>query len=582
MRNKLVALLLCVTMVAGVLTGCGNSGHVKDDSINKSSEGRSEESDLEWMNTESQLPVVKDGYEKTLRIYARNTSNYGDPYKSWFYKYLTEEFNVKLEITTYTSDNMNEFLSLAFASGNLPDIILGGEDFFTPSNLIKFGKEEGQLLDLADYIHDETIMPSLSALYKENTTWPTNITDSEGHVWSLGRINDPEALGETLRIFYNYDWLEELNLEAPTTIEEFITVMKTIKDAGLCAYPVGGTASCEPVGSVILNALGYLNYSDDPDGSDVTLRNGKVVLPYYDREAYPEYLKIMNKLYTEGLIHPDFYTLDADTSKGILSEGVGFICQAPFVYINDYTSYWGGVPMTSAYNDTHQVPPSKGAFTAGSAVVTSSCKEPELALRFLDCWYNEEIKVEYLSGNGPDMDETDILYGMTKGYDTQTNQFTDYIEHQGDYVSQNDYLEKHIKAWENCLGLCSMWEPYSRADHIAQVPDIYSEKYQKPSDARHDNTSQDPGFRYALLDTISPYYNLNAFPAYVYLDSETAVKMNNLKVAMDEYASQEIAKFVVGERALTDEELNDYFNTLSSLGADDYVKAYANSYTPVK
>ena len=51
---------------------------------------------------------------------------------------------------------------------------------------------------------------------------------------------------------------------------------------------------------------------------------------------------------------------------------------------------------------------------------------------------------------------------------------------------------------------------------------------------------------------------------------------------MDEYAKQEMAKFVTGKRALTEAELENYFSTLESLGAKEYVQAYADYYKSAK
>ena len=119
----------------------------------------------DWMNTDGDLPIVKEGTEKTLTLYVEQTSEYGKPEDSWFYKFIEEEMNIKLDVTTYTGDNKSEFLSLAFASNELPDIIIGAN--FSTSELLNYGEVEGQLLDLAPYIN-ETYMPNLYGIYQEN------------------------------------------------------------------------------------------------------------------------------------------------------------------------------------------------------------------------------------------------------------------------------------------------------------------------------------------------------------------------------------------------------------------------------
>lgn len=565
-RKQMLALLLGMTMAAStVCMGSANEG---------GSDGTAVTEAPEWMNTDSIFPLVKDGYEKTLTIYARNGADYGDPEESWVYKYLTEECNINLEITTFTADNADEFLSLAFAGNDLPDIIIGAN--FTADELVKYGVQEGQIVDIAPYLN-ETIMPNLSTVYGDYPSYKSAVTDSEGHMWSVGYIQNPEAQGESLRFFYNYDWLEELGLEVPGTVDEFIAAMKAIKEAGYSEYPIGGSASLDNPGIVILNALGYLSYSSDADGSEITLRDGKVVLPYYDSEVFPEYLKIMNQLYTEGLLHPDFFSMDTTTTSAEMSKKPGFLVQAPFVYIADeYTSYWGGSPLTSEWNETAQSPISANSLSAGNTVITSACEEPELACRFLDIWYNTEVAITDRTFNGPFSDETDILYDMVSGKDRETNEWIDYANNPEQYSSIIDYLNKEIKAWENAHGLAL---PYLYQEHEF-VFDFSS--YEDWSDARHELLNQDPGFRYQLLDTISPYYTDEVYPVNVYLTPETSSAMQNLKVAMDEYSSQEIAKFIIGERELTEEELNDYFDTLTSLGADEYLQTYTDYYASLQ
>ena len=66
--------------------------------------------------------------------------------------------------------------------------------------------------------------------------------------------------------------------------------------------------------------MGYLGAN--AYGSNICLRNGQVVLPIADREVFGEYLKIMNQLYEEELIHPDFFTMDQSTTSAFLAEGV--------------------------------------------------------------------------------------------------------------------------------------------------------------------------------------------------------------------------------------------------------------------
>ena len=303
----------------------------------------------EWLNTEGTLPVVKEGTDKKLSIYVLQAADAAKPEDTWMYRYLTEEMSLDLEFTTFTSENRDEFISLAFASGELPDIIIGAS--FTAAELLKYGELEEQILDLTPYIN-ETNMPNLTGVYEQYPSFKEAVTDAEGNVWSLGFISNPTERGYLGRAFVNYDWLEQCGLEVPETLDEFIDTMTTFKEKGLAEYPIGGSWTTENPSVYILNALGYTGAVGK--GFSICLRDGEVVLPYADRERFGEYLKVMNQLYEEGLIHRDFFTMDYATTSAELAKGTGFITQAPFVYTSDYTQYWAAMPLTSEWNDTPQ------------------------------------------------------------------------------------------------------------------------------------------------------------------------------------------------------------------------------------
>lgn len=586
MKNKkrFTTLSLAFAMLLS-LAACGKqnvdstqqSQNTFSESAATSSTGNAEASsnELDWLNTTGGLPIVKEGTEKTLSIYVLQTIDHGAPEESWLYRYLTEEMNINLEFTTFTSENQAEFLSLAFVGDSLPDIIIGGN--FSTTDLMKYGVNEGQLLDLAPYIND-TYMPNLTSLYTEHPSYRSYVTDTNGHVWSLGYISNDKERGRIDRAFLNYDWLEECGLPVPTTLDDFIETMRIFKEKGLCDYPIGGSFALENPGQYIMNALGYVG--NDANGNSICLRDGEVVYPAADCERFGDFLKVMNQLYTEGLIHPDFYTMDSSTTKAFIAEGTGFISQAPFVYVSDYDQYWGAVPLTSQWNDTAQWPNSSWALSSGAAVVTSACDEPELAAKFLDFFYDSDNYDRSIEG--PLSSETDILYDMVSGREIKEDGSILYpdIEANPDaYANTNDYLFKHVGIWQaGSIGYAGFTFDQP-ANGYPGEPDLT--QYKDPSVLRKELPNGEKAFRIGLQTTLSNYVNVERYPT-VYFDADIGTELDNLKTTMWEYAQQEIAKFVTGTRPLTDKELEDYFDTLDDLGAQEYVKVYADYYESIQ
>lgn len=535
----------------------------------------------EWMNTEGTFPIVKEGNEKTLTIYVKQVADAGKPEDTWMYHYLTENMNINLEFTSFTDENRDEFLSLAFASGELPDIIIGGN--FSAEELVKYGGWEGQIINIDPYIN-ETYMPNLSSVYEQYPSFKNVVTDSEGNVWSLGFIANPTERGNLSRAFINYDWLDECGLKVPETLDEFIDAMKTFKEKGLAEYPIGGSWAAENPSFYILNALGYTGAGGK--GFDICLRDGEVVLPYADRERFGDYLKVMNQLYEEGLIHKDFFTMDYSSTSAELAKGTGFVSQAPFVYCADYTQYWAAMPLTSEYNSTPQWF-SNNPLSAGGAVITSSCEEPELAAKFLDYFYDVETDGYRLSIIGPEASQTDLLYDMVGGREQNESGawlYKDYESNKDSYASANDYLAKKVRIWtSNIIGF-DAWT-FDKNSPAYTGEEDWSQ-YEDTSVLRKENEvvsgSAEKCWRVALETVVTEYVAEEVFPKIVYLDADTSEEIKNMKTAMEEYATQEIAKFIIGSKELTDKNLNDYFDTLDSLGASDVVQTYADYYETVK
>lgn len=484
--------------------------------------------------------------------------------------------NINLEIESFTADNQNEYLTLVFADGDLPDIIISS-GYFDAATLVKYGVKEGQILDLAPYINEENT-PNLYGIYQENPDYKVPVTDAEGHMWSLGQIAETNEKGQITRPFLNYDWLEEAGLDVPKTLDEFTNVLREFKKRGDDIYPLaGGMATLNPC-AYILNAFGY--NTSNANGLGIALRDGEVVLPAADKEVWPEYLKLMNTYYTEGLIHPDFYTADKDTIKALASSGKnGFMMQAPFVYTTEFTEWWGALPLTSEYNST-AFWPAANSVKAGNFVVSADCEEPELALAFADWFF--EINEEYMysnyqmSLNGPFADQTDILFGLegrTMDLETGAMTYLDYEKMKDSYASKNDYLADKVHLWASGnLG-------YAGATKIGYG---HLDSSEDLSAMRHDfGHNGEIHFRTAMYDTVVPYVQ-TGFPSNVYFDADKTDELADIEIAFTDYIKQETAKFVTGAKPITDEELGKYFAELEKLGVYNYVQAYADYYNSMK
>lgn len=567
MKRMLTAVLAVIMLLS--MAACG--GSQQGDEPPKSD-------DLSWLNTDGTLPMVAEGTEKTLHIAVRMYEDSGDPEDQWFYKFVEEEMNINLEVDRFTAANANEFISMIMADGDLPDIIIGAS--LGSGSLVGYGAE-GLIADLAPYITPENA-PNLYKLYNEQPEYKSFVSDKEGHIWSLGFVTDPYARGVIPRAFINYDWLEEAGLETPTTLDEFIDMLRTFKERGDDVIPMGGSYASNNPGLIILNALGYI--TEDATGRSIALRNGEPVLPVADREAYGEYLRVMNTLYTEGLIHKDFYTMDASATSAILAaDRVGYMTVAPFVVTANFDSWWGATALTSEYNQTRQWPAGVSHLAPGNCVISADSENIELAVAFID-WLYEETAMNYnLATNGPAATQTDYIYdgkvtGFTIDEETFLPAWPDFENNKSSYSSKNDFIGKEVYLWGYTIvgkGNSTLGENkdalqygYAPDEIIDTYPDVSAEGIQGELRAQtaHDG---EMNFRAALEDTMVPYVT-KQMPVTIYYDEETAERINYLFTLVREYATQETAKFVTGRRPLS--EIDAYFDELDRLGAKEIVE----------
>lgn len=535
-----------------------------------------------------QVPLVSEPV--TLKITVMAHDNTINPTETWQYAWITEMLGINVELDYFYSATRNETIALMMAGGELPDIIMGAS--FSANELTKYGEAEGLLLDLAPYINEENA-PSLAKLYAENPQFINELTTPEGAVYSLGGVHMNSEGAECFRMYYNYDWLEALNLEVPTTLDEFLDMLRAFKaygeEIGVDVVPFGGNYARYNATYLILNALGYnlsMDYSNQKGHETfIMLRDGEVVLPCYDREVFPKYLEVMHTMYEEGLMEQDYYTLDKDTTKAHLAAGqYGVFSEVPAIYtsLEFGSQFFGVLPLTSEYNDTPFWPNYTGQ-RIGNFVVSAETEYPELCIALADHIVSEEYRRMFAVG-GPNVTQTDYLLGKTSGYY--------YSEEYGDYVTQ-DYIDNKDQysaynywKFENIM----MWMPdtfmvydvpigeYTDSDGNAfsVMHEATGDTIMEKAQVRKEATAIAEQYQLALMYAQGEYLTDEFSPTVCYFDEDTTLRIEELQTLIDEYAKQEIAKFVIGDRDLS--ELDDYFNELEKLGADEYVQYYADYY----
>ncbi|WPC09609.1 extracellular solute-binding protein [Globicatella sp. PHS-GS-PNBC-21-1553] len=210
---------------------------------------------------------------------------------------LLEDYtNTNLEITWIPDASKEERLTTALASNDLADIVT---ITLMKNSSVRNAMKAGMFWDVTPYLKD---YPNLAEISEDRI----EAASIDGKLYGIPFQKAYARGGLTLR----KDWLDNLNLEVPTTMDELYEVMRafTYDDPD-------GNGEDDTVGLGDRNDLRYSSfktfssYFGAPNGWEVT-EEGKFI-PEFETEAYMTTLDYSRKLYEEGILQQDF----AVTSK---------------------------------------------------------------------------------------------------------------------------------------------------------------------------------------------------------------------------------------------------------------------------
>ena len=374
---RIICLILCVTAISA----CGKSDKKDTEKTTKAE-----------LNTDGQFPIIKKGQKLTLNLMAPNAG-----LAEWEDMPTLKDYQKKTGISLkYTTPPLADFstrLNLAFASGDLPDIVYGaGSGSLTSAMEIDYGSQ-GILLPLEEYLTPE-LMPNFYALTQEDPSLLKSITTPDGHVYSLPMVTrNATSIWWQGPMWYNGTWLDKLNVtELPKTIDEFYELLLRFKNED----PNGnGKADEIPLTDVDMNGTRvWLLAAFGLRTRGIQVDNDQVIYTP-TTENYKGYLTFMNKLYNEGLLDKEVYGQSDEQKKakgqndqlGIFSDYFSFFTtgRTEIEALNDPMFQ----PLTSEWS-TDAVIPGSPRLSRGTFALTKVNPSPEASVRWVDYFYSEE------------------------------------------------------------------------------------------------------------------------------------------------------------------------------------------------
>lgn len=489
---------------------------------------------------------------------------------NWFFNWAMEKSGLNFEFETVQASAMSEKKALMFASDELPDALWGFN--ITPVEMVKYGCDEGQLMPINEYMTKE-VMPNLSAWMEAYPEMYKAITALDGSIFSLPffyKVSRPA--GGAIRVFISSAYLKELGKEKPKSLEELTDVLYAFKAAHPDLVPIGAAAGGDfDIRDYFLNALGYLNDGWDYDndfGMAVTLRNGKLVIPCADPTFY-EFLKLMHQYYEDGIIYKDYFLLDNDTVNADLTNNLAMLQEGLTIgdTYEDWIKWEAAYPLTSEWNDEPQWLDAY-LFECGGFVVSSGCEHPVELMKFMDFFYSD-LGVVW-TWNGPCKGHPDAEgWEQAAYYYNDENQFVSVAVENGLYNS----------GWARGLHLNLPTGICVGVNGSSLNPDLSTETQLCKAAAGLEDTSfawdvtgsKDNYFRASMEEFVMPY-ETGEFPFYVYMSSEQASRVSELKTVIGPYVQNQVAEFITGVRSL--DEFDQFVSELEGMGIREYEEIY--------
>jgi raffinose/stachyose/melibiose transport system substrate-binding protein len=211
--KKILSVLLTLTLIAGLLVGCGGKDSDEASSSGDSGDGKVQE--ITWMfwdDLTATEDLITKGYAEVLNRF-------------------NEQYEGKYHVTAITT-NLEEYdtkLNALVASKTCPDVFICNPG----PNLTQY-VEAGVAADLTDI------------LTNEEAAWYGSFTDGIFERMTYdGKIMAVPTNFAAALVFYNTDMFAETGAKVPTNFDEWITACQTIKDAGYTPISCSaGTAWC--------------------------------------------------------------------------------------------------------------------------------------------------------------------------------------------------------------------------------------------------------------------------------------------------------------------------------------------------
>lgn len=373
--------ILAVLLAAGMVTGMGVPAMASE-----------EEREMVGNMYTTGYPIVEEPVTYRFLVCAD-----ADPNVMKIWNDYAEKTNVKIEWDYYDYSTAVEKKNLMFTSGDYPDMVGGW--LLSDDDIVTYGSDV--FVPVEEMI--EAYAPNITNALDNFPNARGTMTAPDGHIYGFG-IMGPQPDCAWIS-FINKQWLENVNMEMPETLEEFEAVLKAFKeqDANGNGDPndeIPFSFYNDPyIYGSLFGAFGRLD-----NENHLVLEDGKVVFTA-DKEEYKEAVKWLNSLYEQGLIDQEAFTQDV-TQYGTKGKSGDVSLYGAFIDFNGinvvnqerYESEYTVLPPLAGEDGTRLWAEGDKWIFRNQLAITTAAENPEVLVRWIDGLYEPEMSYQVCYG----------------------------------------------------------------------------------------------------------------------------------------------------------------------------------------
>ncbi|KRG13827.1 ABC transporter substrate-binding protein [Virgibacillus soli] len=526
--KALSAFSVMLFLIFTLLSACSSDSTGKEEEKEKDEEAKAN------FNEEG-FPIVNDQIKLTFVAPSSDSPDWNDILIYNTYKEMT---NVDIDWQMISQEGLKEKTNLMLAGGDYPDAFHSVG--LSTQDLITYGGQ-GVLVPLNDLI--DKYAPNFKKILEENPDIKRGITMPDGNIYSFPRIYEPDfdAVLANWKLWINEDFLNALNMEEPMTLDEFYDYLKAAvnndPNGNGKADEIGISASGDGhLINIFKGSFGLGNRGIDHKYVDMDPETNELrFFPIHD--GYKEMLQYLNKLYSEGLIIEDLYTVKSEETHARGADGLF----AATVTTNPQTGYGrdeyiGAVTLEGPHGDKLHSNYGSSLNNVGGFAITDKNQYPEETIRWIDYFYSDEGSRLFFMGV-----EGETYVENEDG----TVEYTDLIENNPDGLTRTEAISKYL-TWR-----AGPYPAFVKRDYFGvKTSNEAAEKFKE-------NRPKE------------------IWPPFNFTNEESEI-MSSVGTDIEDYITESQAKFITGKTSF--DEWDKYVETVKKVGLDQYMEIYQDGY----